>query len=295
MATTIEYDSKCIATLDNGQTATLKCAGKKAVTDIIVPISGKGTITYNGVETAIESSKVAYLSCAGKKLLTDVIVKSSVTNLTGTTWRLPIGWECDAGVGKFRIEGECQWKHIDANSPGLTDPVRFWLGYNSDGEAVANCFTTYTDSLGGVTGVYNITNDCEITKFAITGGEDVTNPTLIDWLYKYCRPAMPTAMMKGVWILNSYENLALGDQSVSQDVNYTIDGIDYYRIWYTIGSSWNTLYLRSDVDGASKTIYSDEPHNWKRLELDFGDAPQVVSDKFYAWFTANATKKTVSL
>lgn len=290
MATTIEYDSKRIATLDNGQTATLKCAGKKAITDIIVPLSGNGTITYNGTETVVEAGKIAYLSCAGKKLLTDVIVTSScVTNLTGTTWRLPRGWECDAGVGKFSIEGDCQWKHIDANSPGLTSPVRFWLGYNSDGDAVANCFTTYTASTGGVTGVYTLGNLCEILEFAITGGEDVTNPTLINWLYKYSQPALPT-IINGVWVLNSYEDLALGDQSVSQDINYTIDGIDYDQIWYTIGSSWNTLYLRSDVDGASKTIYSDEPHNWKRLELDFGDAPQVVSDKFYAWFTANATK-----
>ena len=60
--------------LNEGQTATLKCANKKAVSDIVVAFGVAGTITYNGTETAIESGKTATLECDGKKMATDVVI-----------------------------------------------------------------------------------------------------------------------------------------------------------------------------------------------------------------------------
>lgn len=60
--------------LTEGQTATLKCANKKAVSDIVVAFGSAGTITYNGNETAVEKGKTATLQCNGKKMETDVVI-----------------------------------------------------------------------------------------------------------------------------------------------------------------------------------------------------------------------------
>lgn len=69
----ITYNGKS-ATLTNGQTATLHCAGKKAVADIVAAFDSNGRITYNGKETAVEAGKTATLACAGKKMKTDVVI-----------------------------------------------------------------------------------------------------------------------------------------------------------------------------------------------------------------------------
>lgn len=60
--------------LNEGQTATLKCANKKAVSDIVVAFGSAGTITYNGTQTSVESGKTATLQCNGKKMETDVVI-----------------------------------------------------------------------------------------------------------------------------------------------------------------------------------------------------------------------------
>lgn len=70
---TVTYNGKS-TTLTDGQKATLSCAEKKAVTDIVAAFDGFGRITYNGTETAIDGGKTATLACAGKKMLTDVVI-----------------------------------------------------------------------------------------------------------------------------------------------------------------------------------------------------------------------------
>lgn len=60
--------------LNEGQIATLHCANKKAVSDIVVAFGSAGTITYNGTETSVESGKTATLQCNGKKMKSDVVI-----------------------------------------------------------------------------------------------------------------------------------------------------------------------------------------------------------------------------
>ena len=73
-------------TIEAGQTATLACNGKKALTDVVVVFGADGSITYNGTETAVSAGQTATMACAGKKMLTDVViaVKSAEDELSGT-------------------------------------------------------------------------------------------------------------------------------------------------------------------------------------------------------------------
>lgn len=61
-------------TLEAGQTATLACAGKKALGNIVVAFDGAGSITYNMSATEVEAGKTATLQCAGKKMTSDVYI-----------------------------------------------------------------------------------------------------------------------------------------------------------------------------------------------------------------------------
>lgn len=70
----VPVESEIIGSLEGGQTATLACAGKKAVGNIVVAFDGVGSITYNGSTTEVESGKTATLQCAGKKMTGDVYV-----------------------------------------------------------------------------------------------------------------------------------------------------------------------------------------------------------------------------
>lgn len=74
--TTITYNGNEITALEAGQTATLTCAGKIAITDIVIDFGAVGNITYNGEETAVDAGKTATLACNGKKMVTDVVVSN---------------------------------------------------------------------------------------------------------------------------------------------------------------------------------------------------------------------------
>lgn len=73
MATEITYNG-ATTSLEAGQTATLACSSKKAVTNIVVVFGSDGAITYNGTETAVSAGQTATMECAEKKMLTDVLV-----------------------------------------------------------------------------------------------------------------------------------------------------------------------------------------------------------------------------
>lgn len=84
--TEITYNG-ATTSLEAGQTATLSCAEKKAVTDIVVAFASSGTITYNGTETSVEAGQTATMECEGKKMLSDVVVslqKAEDDSIVGT-------------------------------------------------------------------------------------------------------------------------------------------------------------------------------------------------------------------
>ena len=78
MANEITYNGRTIATFEEGQTATLVCAGKMAVSNIVVVFESVGRIIYNNMTTEVDAGKTATLFCAGKKMLTDVVVETGM-------------------------------------------------------------------------------------------------------------------------------------------------------------------------------------------------------------------------
>lgn len=98
----VTYNGSIICSLQKGQTATLACAGKKALGDIEALFNGDGSITYDGKEVEVFAGKTATMYCAGNKMKTDVVVrqygypKSSAHQTTsGTT--LTSSVECSVG------------------------------------------------------------------------------------------------------------------------------------------------------------------------------------------------------
>lgn len=84
--TTITYNGTD-ASVEVGQTATLACNGKKALTDIVIVFGADGSITYNGTETAVSTGQTATLACAGKKMLTDVVITVSGGYALSGVWK----------------------------------------------------------------------------------------------------------------------------------------------------------------------------------------------------------------
>ena len=57
------------------QTATMHCAGKKAITDIVVNSIHPLWVTYNGQRVGVSGKKISTLNCGGKKMLSNVAVE----------------------------------------------------------------------------------------------------------------------------------------------------------------------------------------------------------------------------
>lgn len=87
--TEITYNG-ATTSVEVGQTTTLSCAEKKAVTDIVAVFGSAGTITYNGAETSVEAGQTATMECEDKKMLTDVVIEVIATHALYNWVRLPI-------------------------------------------------------------------------------------------------------------------------------------------------------------------------------------------------------------
>lgn len=122
-------------------------------------------------------------------------------------------------------------------------------------------------------------------------------------------PVEPTEpelyILTGVWKFNDElinpvpeDERADYNGSFEQEIDFVTNGIVCYKIhWSYFGVyDWQdiTFYHKRDIGGLI-LLYMDEKSydKWERdyMELDFGDVPQEVSEEFYHWFTANATKQ----
>lgn len=83
MTINITYNGNVIASLSAGQTVTLECAGQKMVGDIVIAFNLAGSITYNGVQTAINAGKVVTLGCAGQTMASNLIVTAATDESGG--------------------------------------------------------------------------------------------------------------------------------------------------------------------------------------------------------------------
>lgn len=74
MAIDISYNGTVIASPEDGQTATLTCAGQRAIADIVLALGSDGTIAYNGSAVVAYAGKTVTLACSDKVMLTDVVI-----------------------------------------------------------------------------------------------------------------------------------------------------------------------------------------------------------------------------
>lgn len=76
----INYNGNILAELEQGQTATLDCKGRKAVTAISVVFgSYGGYIIHNGKTDVVHDLKTATLLCSDKKMLTNVVIHNGIS------------------------------------------------------------------------------------------------------------------------------------------------------------------------------------------------------------------------
>lgn len=120
------------------------------------------------------------------------------TDLKGTTWIIPAGFTAEAGYGVFYVEGTAEFQDY-AFSTGFT---RLYIGYDtestvSDGYDFPAQNTILVRALG-----YHKRDNTDVQAFIFTGGADVTNPRLIDWLLQNGKLTSHQYPIKGFWRLN---------------------------------------------------------------------------------------------
>ena len=98
----------------------------------------------------------------------------AISDLTGTKWLLEQGWTATSGFGQFEIEGVIYDTNnsLDINGIGFFNigyRVRDWSPLPQSNNIYVNSYPTV------LTPTYYY-------EFEITGGTDVTNTTLINWL-----------------------------------------------------------------------------------------------------------------
>lgn len=116
--TKIAYNGNEIASLESGQTATMSCSGKKMKTDIVVAFGSAGTITYNGMETAVEAGKTATLQCAEKKMTSDVFVIVKDTGTGGALIDIAFGENGGKNIGYGGSDYDATFSGVTFTSDG---------------------------------------------------------------------------------------------------------------------------------------------------------------------------------
>lgn len=195
-STTITYNGNEIASLEAGKTATLACAGKKAVTDIVVAFGSGGSITYDGTTTDVEAGKTANLLCSGKKFATDVVVAVAVADdsIIGTWLLNETLLSIDPTPGNLSVNGEFHDYNSNVLSFSLFKAPSNAFELNQAWN-IRNSY--YTDDVGtaDLDGDYirsqnvsytlvdkNSEVGVKLRTFTIINGDDVDNEALKTWL-----------------------------------------------------------------------------------------------------------------
>lgn len=130
------------------------------------------TITSKLADVTNGEELLAWLKANATKQGTTSLPVWSGTDLTGTTWHVPVGWEAEAGYGKFTIN--CS---IDD-----TSGEQFYIGYyDALGEGVA---TSTANKVGIYISGFPQCTPPNTKDFTITftGGTAATSLSLIAWL-----------------------------------------------------------------------------------------------------------------
>ena len=101
---------------------------------------------------------------------------AKITDLTNTTWVIPVGWSATAGYGRFSINAKVAWDNYGTYPYNIKS---FNIGYYYDLTSKANSIAVYYETWDNI---FDIPPNNSITELTIEGGADVTNPSLISWL-----------------------------------------------------------------------------------------------------------------
>lgn len=109
-----------------------------------------------------------------------------ITDLTGTTWYVPIGWSTNAGYGDFSINGSVYFPNfVQYNTPENAFSFNnMKLGYEIAGTTPveANDAIAFFNTNSNTHPQRGISNAIKM-NITFESGSDVSNPALISWLY----------------------------------------------------------------------------------------------------------------
>lgn len=103
-ATVITYNDTT-AEMQNGQTATIKCEGKKAVTDIVIVPKFSVEIAYGDIINEAHNGQTATLKCAGKKMKHDVVLSTLEVDELAGTWVINTSVASPTTARQFIVDG----------------------------------------------------------------------------------------------------------------------------------------------------------------------------------------------
>lgn len=144
--------------------------------------------------------------------------------------------------------------------------------------SVGGCLPVYADGIGWASGTQ--------LALEVTGGDDIENPDFVAWLNANATPYAPPTV-SGCWQFNDvpdYDTVADAMTSFTSN-GQTWDGINSGNSGLRFSRGAESLV----VYGYNSETYQDEWTAEAYKNVCFtGEAE--VSDVFYAWLTANATK-----
>ena len=256
------------------------------------------------------------------KMLTTEKVTPSVpiwngTDLTGTNWFIPDGWTAEAGYGEFLVCGSVATNKGDGTFSATAFDKLFiggslpMFGNNMVANSDILGYLSGTNIKGVIFGKSKSGGDSEMDtslQLAFTGGTDVTNTSLINWLLENGTLTSHQFNIKGTWRFN--------DTITELPIVYA-DGEDLpaqTAVCITFDAQISKLpctEIRTYIDAergnslfystfASLPLYYFDTNSWDYPEarcVVFRDATATnrnnedITTIFYKWLTANATKQ----
>lgn len=104
------------------------------------------------------------------------------------------------------------------------------------------------------------------------------------------------ATIRGTWLFKDSLDLTgiTAENSIYETVNFSSGG-DWQKMAIYVPSSGSGKYIEyRHANNNGDTVYDSGYQGWEGTEyktVEFGTASQTVSDRFYAWLTANATRQ----
>lgn len=310
MATEITYNG-VTSELDGGKTATLECNGKKMKSDIVITFGSNGSITYNGIQTDVETGKTATLQCAGKKMMGDLVIVTaeSVSDkivYDGDVQLPPISAELLAEYPYAWIRKDTTHYHLLLNKKrwfyggGFIHPVVLtpskWYRVKITSEQTASQWEKYYEgilypqAMGEVWSSHDILNGSPTASSIYFKGD---NSVSLDGL--------PT--ISGTWNFKStitLPNEYVTDITHGYYVPFTCENRNAnFNCFEIYKESSSKLYLKL-VRFENGSEYTSSMYNFYNnsyvsslgytSSVKYTFESQLVTQEFYDWFTANATK-----